>query len=173
MKKVRLAIGVAGVLPTVGLMAQPAVGAREPGAEGKTVRLIEPHVPGAHYDTGCAGSTKASTGSLNSNMHFWWTRDNASGHSGVCIGTVVRSVNALGNPGGIPASQYLRVRIYPSGSQYPAYSHHSPGHCSAFGSCKIIFSDGVHQAFSPKLVQVCTTVVAPTGTYGTLCIKVP
>ncbi len=170
MKKVRLAaVGIAGVLPTLGLMAQPTADAavRAPMAKGKTITMLDPR---AVYDGGCVGTNYKQTGSNpdNSSMHFWWKDDNTGGHSGVCIGTVVRVVNALGDPGGIFPSSYVRYRIYSSGAQYPAYSYHYYGSPNG----KITFSRGVHEAFSPKPVLVCTAIVAPGETYGYSCAKV-
>jgi len=173
MKKVRLAVGVTGMLPAIGLMTQATAeaAAHHPVAKGKAVSLAAlDHAPAVAFNT-CDGSRRVSTGSNNSNMHFWWKPE---GTTKVCIGTVVRTVNALGNPAGIGAASYVRYRFFSANHPLmsPVYSHKSYGNCSAFGSCKVTFNNGVHESFGPKPLRVCTAIVAPHETYGTECITV-
>ena len=150
-KKVRFALGAAGVTPILGMMmpAVPAAAATPASSAktaGKAVSLRHTGVPAA----GCTGHNQTPTvfNSNNTlNMFYFYT---INGASGACIGTVKYHID----PGD---GSSARIRIY-------AWSRSHHAHNRVFSK---VTGDpnsyGVHRSFSYRPVQVCVAGVSPHG----------
>ncbi len=153
MKKVRLALGAAGLAPAavalVGMPTTPAVAAptHQVSARGqsKTVRLTSgPAVNGHVLASGsCTGGTGVKKYSSYGWQEFWFTPHGNS----FCIGTIKRHFSTS-----IRSNTKLRYRIWRNNTMQLSHVQD----ITAGGPGKN-YSDGVHHSFY-ETTSVCTAV---------------
>ncbi len=170
MKKVRYALGVIGVAPAIGMMAQGAAvaTAHKPEARAKTVshhQLGPVALYNAPFTDSCTADTSArAVNKSGSVLKFWWKHESDGG--AICIGTVKGSLQ-----NGLLSDWYFRVRIWAhsiGGAKIMAYSHKSPGG----NNVKSHFSDGVHIIFYSEPIQVCGKLVVSYSSFAAICKSV-
>jgi hypothetical protein len=160
MKKVRFAIGtagVAGLAPVAGLLMPSAPAAAATGHVAKPTAKTVSAVP-LRPDAGCTGTVKDSAISSGSTV-FWYTEHTNS----TCIGTVKKY-------GGNSLFVAYRVRVYGSAPHNSGldYSNSWPHHL-ALGATH---SWGVHENFANK-VKVCMSIKDSEGQWFKSCTTVP
>ncbi len=174
MKKVRYALGVIGVAPAIGMMAQGAAvaTAHKPEARAKTVshHQLGPvafyHVP--YASSSCtATSPVVAANKVGSVLKFWWKHESDGG--AICIGTVKAITHSV-----VLSDSYYRVRVWArsiGGEKNMAYSHKiRGGNISKSG--KSHFSNPVREIFYSEPVQVCGKVVSGAISNSATCKSV-
>jgi hypothetical protein len=164
MKKVRYALGAAGAIPAIGLMAPATTAAANTPAHKTTAKTVSlRHTSATPAASGCTGNTEAKASNISITLKFWHTYHPSFGTS--CIGTVETSFFA-----GLTGSSD-RVRIYAhslGGKKHLAYSHLEPARTDTH-----FFAVGVHKSFGYPPIQVCTAAVSfDTVRQGPLCKSV-
>jgi hypothetical protein len=167
MKKVRLALGAAGIAPALGVAAPAAAAAHAPEgpvantapAQGKTVR-VDPA-------TGCVG--KVATKAHSFSFSIWAYHTQASG----CVGGVS---GFLGSP--VPGLS-MRTRIYTisaGGAKTRVFSQYRGGDIK--DGQGTFFRQDVHTILGGVKQQVCAALVQAKPhrsnvEYGPVCVSFP
>lgn len=171
MKKVRLALGVAGIAPALGVAA-PAVAApytpegpaaNASPAQAKTVR-VDPAV-------GCIGKVATKAHSFNfSIFSIWAYHTQASGCVGGVSGFITSPLPGLSMRTRIYTinSHGVKIRVF---SQYNGGGHITDGHGTSF-------RQDVHATFGGIDQQVCAAITQAKPhrskvEYGPVCVTFP